>query len=779
MFAAPPRSSTLLLLALLFFSALSCGQEPGQDPASSGGEQTLYTESFLEIHVSGYPVSQTALVLQDASKHTLLRSVDLAKWRIKIPSGTKIVQIRNSGWVALEQMAGLSYRLDAGTQSLWLEVEAQLFDATRIDYAPMAHIAPQLADPGGFLNYDISLQKSEQVSAGLYLDGGLFGAGWTARSQFGKPYADSSLIRLESALTLDDPAQARRITLFDSTSVGGLWGRPVRLAGIGWASNYGLQPYRITHPTPLVMGQTSFPSSVDILVNNATVFSGTVQPGPFSITDFPIVGGQGDVTLHIRDVMGRERNITQSFYGIPQLLKPGLHDYSYSAGFERINFGLESNRYGRGLLAANHRYGFNEKLSAELHGEASAGQSGIGLGAVVNLFNLAAAEAALAASRDSAGSGQLLALGVERRSPTLTWAIRTQVASAQFSQLGVPTSAIPLSQSALHLGFSGTLLAGLGLTFIRSDDRNQLSHKIFTAGYSANLSRDFTWSASAYRVLGDNGSYGANISLNYAFAQRSSIGTALNRDKQGAAIALQVQKNALDDYELGYRIAASSGENGFLQGMLNTQNEYGAYVAELSSTQQAQSARFSASGGMALTGGDLLFGRNVGDSFAVVEIADFPGVRVYANHRPVARTDAAGLALVSNLQPYQLNQLSVELANLPLDAHIAKSDTDLVPYYASGYRIRLPITRARAALLDLVTADGQAVAAGSTVLLAETGESFPVGLKGLAYLSGLQASNQLQVRMPDGKQCGLIVPFARTAEVLPHLGKFMCAENKP
>jgi outer membrane usher protein FimD/PapC len=51
---------------------------------------------------------------------------------------------------------------------------------------------------------------------------------------------------------------------------------------------------------------------------------------------------------------------------------PGLHDYSYQAGWLRGQIGLESNDYGPFAFSAFHQYGFSDAWTLGLRTEGTA-----------------------------------------------------------------------------------------------------------------------------------------------------------------------------------------------------------------------------------------------------------------------------------------------------------------------------------------------------------------------------------------------------------------------
>ena len=58
-------------------------------------------------------------------------------------------------------------------------------------------------------------------------------------------------------------------------------------------------------------------------------------------------------------VVGQERVISESFYGSPSLLAPGLDDYAFSVGAQRRNYGIESDNYGGAQAMALWRRGLS------------------------------------------------------------------------------------------------------------------------------------------------------------------------------------------------------------------------------------------------------------------------------------------------------------------------------------------------------------------------------------------------------------------------------------
>lgn len=136
------------------------------------------------------------------------------------------------------------------------------------------------------------------------------------------------------------------------------------LGGIVLARNFTLQPYRTSQPS----GQRDFvleaPSVVEVMVNGRPARSFRLQPGPYSLADFPGTAGTNDIQVRITDVYGRERSISFPFFFDNQLLDEGLHEYSYAMGFPST---VDRDRYhydrDRPTFSGFHRVGVSENVT--------------------------------------------------------------------------------------------------------------------------------------------------------------------------------------------------------------------------------------------------------------------------------------------------------------------------------------------------------------------------------------------------------------------------------
>ena len=750
----------------------------------AGSSAHAVHNSQLEVHLNLQNLHQTAKVLIQTDGRVLVRKEDLLRWRLRLLDAPEQTH-QDERYILLDDLSLLTYRVDAATQSLQINVPAQSMLSSDLNANTSPAASPRMPTAGGFLNYDVSAQRTGGIdTVGTLLDAGLFASGGVFTTQVLNRglNADGRFIRLESTLTMDRPEQRASLRMGDAISRGGAWGRPLRFGGLQWGTNFATRPDFVTFPIPSITGLAAVPSTAEVYINNVRTYKSDIQAGPFSINELPVVTGQGDVKMVVRDLLGREQVIVQPYYASRSLLRRGLEDFSYEIGTARQNFSTTSNDYGPWLMAGTRRYGFTERFTGELHAELGAGQQTAGLAGTTLLSGVGIVDAAVAGSRSDMGTGGLLALGFESQTPALNFGLRTQLASEHFKQHGLAAGTLaPSQQTTANVGWRAGSFGAVGLGYIRMDPRGQPANEIVSASFSQTFGTGWTLGLFAFRSLGTAKNYALGMVLTHALGQRTTVSVHLNQRKGPDSAQVQVQQNLPAGSGVGYRVLAGSEgsqRSKRIEGTLNLQTDHGTYALEASRFQAVDAYRASASGGLAVLGGQAFLARRLGDSFAVVRVPGFPNVQVYAENQPVARTDNSGAALVPGLRPYQKNRIGIEQGDLPLNAHVGTLEVHAVPYYRSGYDLVFPVEKANGAMLRVVMANNQAVPAGAQARVIGRENFFPVALDGEVYLLGLMRLNRIEVTW-GGEGCQFQLPYAETDEPLPDLGQFVCKEMAP
>lgn len=772
-------------MALLLHAVVPLAAE---GPAPAAGPEALapvaanapraHSEMWLEVQVNGTAMVRPAYMVKLNNGRLFVNIDDLLRWRIRPPLGEPLM-LRGKEYVPLDAIGGLEYEIDEGTQVLLIEGRAQAFTPTLISARDLGYSAPAPASNGAFLNYDLQYQQQQ----GARRTDGLFELGLFNRLGFGTTSFlgrrlpdDEQVTRLETAWTHDAPLELRSLRIGDSIGRSGAWGRAVRFGGVQWGTDFATRPDVVSFPRPTFEGEAALPSVIDLHVNNALRLSRRIAPGPFTITDVPVVTGAGEVRVVVRDILGRESLISVPYYASSDLLQTGLHDYTYEAGFLRRRFAIESNDYSSFFIAGTHRLGLNDRLTGELRGELMADQQTAGAAFSYNWTDVGLLNGAAALSHGPAGGGGLLSLGLEHQGRRFGFSLYSQIANDDFTQLGaserfLPPREVSMARANLSTGRRGSV----SVSYTHQAGPAQPDVDLVSVGYSVNLFDDYFLSLFAVRSLNDEQATSFGLNLTHAFGSRTSASASWTRQEGETTPSFQLQRSLPQGDGFGYRLSSSGGPQPRQAADLLMQNGFGRYSAEIARENDAAAQRFSASGGVALLGGGLHLSRRLDDSFAVVKVGGFPGVPVSADNQVVAHTDANGTALVPTLRAYQENSISIQPDALPLDAEIDSLRLTITPRRRSGSLLEFPVRAVRGALLKIILEDGSPLPSGALVSIQGQEQSFPVARRGEAYVTGLERDNWVRATW-KARDCTLRVTLPADAGPLPVLGPLLCRE---
>lgn len=732
-------------------------------------------EVLLAVQINGIPTNACEHLLQLSTGQLAALPEAFVRWRIRLPAVAPILH-QEEQYFPLDGIKGLSYRIDQTTQELFLEGTAAIFLPNVINANSGRVLHPTLPSPGGFFNYDVSSlnSASDTKTSGLLELGGFNRKGVGTTTFLWRDFGDNKgLTRLDTTWTHDRPDQMYRLRFGDTIGRAGTWGRAVRFGGVQWGTNFGTQPGFIPFPQPGARGEAVLPSTLDVYVNNALRLRRDIPPGPFEISSLPVVTGQGQVQLVVRDLLGRQQVVTLPYYASPALLRQGLSDYSYELGFVRQNYGLTDNDYGPGLATATHRLGVTDRFTRELRAEVLLDQQTVGLSGVYLWPTRGTANASVAVSHGSTGNGGLLSLGMDHQASGFNLGIQGQIASSQFTQLGLtPGPASPRQTVIARAGYASRDIGSFSLSYIRQSFWGQEENELISASYSVRLGQDYFLSilALANRSSSINSSIGFTITR--PLGPRTSGSANFIHQTGGDSAMAQVQGNLPEGPGFGYRLLTQTGPNERAEAGSFMQTSVGTYNAEASQSLGVTRYRLGASGGVAFLGG-VFPTRRIDNSFAVVKTGEYRGVQIYRDNQPVGRTDGLGQALIPNLRAYELNSVSIEPADLPLDAQVDSLRMQVTPYLRSGVMAEFPVRAAKGGVVTIVLEDGTHLPAGAVVRLVGKPEEFPVAYRGEAYLTGLTKVNELQVTWKE-QECHIRVEVPLGAGLLPDLGTFVC-----
>jgi outer membrane usher protein len=775
------RKAVLMATLTLTLAAAAWGQ------VTSPAQQRLVP---LDVTVNGAKSGTWPFIERGGILHAPQDALDA--WRVRVQRQAQPISYRGTEYWPLVDLPGFSLKVNHALHTAEISFAPEAFAATRLSHTLAKRPAPSPVLPSFFANYDLSYSRSggtgrprtTDVGALLELgasnDWGAITSSHAVRNLAKDPAAAASrgALRLETTFTRNFPESHRTLRLGDAATRLGLWGRTVYFGGVQFGTNYSLTPGYVTQPLPLLSGVSSAPSTVQLYVNDVLRQVSQVPAGPFTIDNANALTGSGEARLVVRDILGREMVGVQPFFTSPQLLAPGLADWGAEAGALRRELGVHSAEYGPAFASGTWRYGLADAVTVEARAEATRRLATAGIGAIAALPGDVLGRAALAGSHETdAGTGAQLMLGLERQWLRSSAYFQAVASSRSFRQLGLASGTLPPRlQAAFAVSHATAGYGEFGLQYATTAMYGETAARTLSVSYSLGIGKGANFSLRVSRVLGAVRGTSANATLLVPLDANALVTASVSsRGSSTDAYATATQtSSAVND--LSWRVLGGKIQHEWHSeaGLYYTADRARIYV-DLSASPAQQALRVGATGGFVLADGHAFFTRRVDDSFAVAEVRGLPGIGVGLGSGVVAHTDSRGLALIPNLSAYQANQVRLSAKDLPPTAEVASIEKLVVPGWRSGVKVDFPVRTGLAALVTLRLDDGEPAPAGAVIRIAGDAAEFPVGRRGQAYVTGLRASERLQLTW-KGRTCELAleVPPPGAREV-SRVGPLTCS----
>ncbi|MET0545568.1 MAG: fimbria/pilus outer membrane usher protein [Caulobacterales bacterium] len=651
--------------------------------------------------------------------------------------------------IALRDAPGLSYKFEPSEQAVILQCTGACFETQNVSLNPLDAKMPVQAGAGAFLNVDVVANKIEsrealagQFELGLFRPGGFGGASWTMGANGG-----TKAVRLDTTWTWDMPETRSRLRVGDSIMNSAATGVPFRFGGVQLATDFTIDPTFVTFPTPNFRGEAAAPSSLDLYVNGALRMRDDVNAGPFSIQDTPVVAGAGEARVVVTDALGREQSINIPFYAAPTLLRPGLSQYALAAGAEREQFALQSNQYGDGFVAGLYRRGLTDWATAG--GQIQATDAFRSIGAELSMAStvLGQFDFAAATSNGDAGNGGFAKAGWTRLADRLSFSIEGQFASEAFRRTG-DFGPPPNTLGRATLGFNFT---GLGSTaFSATAQREFNGRRVKTLGFSYSAPTIAGASLGFSALLVDDGRQSSTFGLTLvrALGPGTTALAALDHDGGDMTGSLRLQHSPQGVYGLSWRAAMAAGARGRLDaGMTLRETTYEAQL-DASRVNSGSGVRAQFATGFVWMDDALMVSGPVRDSFALVDVGA-PNVEVFRDRRSAGRTNLRGRILLTDMRPYEMNRVGVNLDDLPMDARIDTDEIGVKPAARSGAIVKFPLKTGSGGEVRVTDVSGAPLKPGAMLVRDSDGARFPVGRDGRIYVDGAHDDDVLALAGGD------------------------------
>jgi len=179
------------------------------------------------------------------------------------------------------------------------------------------------------------------------------------------------------------------------------------------------------------------------------------------------------------------------------------------------------------------------------------------------------------------------------------------------------------------------------------------------------------------------------------------------------------------DNVIGYGLTHSqSGSASSDSANLSVQHPWGYASGSFTSGSGIQQTGLSLGGGVVGHSGGVILSPTLGETFAIVEVANGQGASVAGSQSQV---NAQGFAVVPYLSPYYLNDVQISLESASLNVDLDNAVQKIAPVEGSIVRLKFNATSGRAVVATFSLSNGRKLPIGTSVVDDEGNELGLIG----------------------------------------------------
>ena len=732
------------------------------------------SDLYLDITLNGNPVGLVHLGYADGRLYGSANT--LRQLGLRLPEGTTTP-------VSLDSFPQLRVDYNARLQTLALTAPLETLELTTTQINEFNETSPEVnTSRGALLNYDLYTRQGKASSVNSFSELRAFNpAGVLSTTQLSqystKKNAGKQLSRLDTSWRSSFPDKMLAVTLGDTLTSSLPWSRPLRIAGIQVGTDFSMKPYMPTTPLPAFLGSATLPSSVELYVNGVKSYNGEVPAGSFRINTMPGISGAGNARMVMTDAIGRTTVQTFSFYNDQQLLREGLTSWSAELGAVRENYGYSSFDYASSpALSTTWRHGISNSLTTSAHAEASDSLVNGGVGSDwIPGPRIGTLSTSFAMSTDAGKNGFQYGAGYRWSGEKFNFSTSTVGTSGDYHDVVTHYGQPPSALSSTVVGYNFSTAGNLSLSYLQFRYPQGSAVRYANASWFKAINSNVFINTSFNQNVDDSRDSSVYLMVTATATDSMSASSTIQRTRDEMGYQFNATRTPPSEGGIGWNVAASqhdSGQSG--KGEVGYQGRHGKVYTGFNSVPDNQYSYAGATGAVVVMGGGLFAARQINNGFAVVSTGGIPGVPVKLQNNPVGVSDAQGLLLVSQLNSFQKNEISIDPMDLPANMRITRVTANATPADRSGALVDFGITPVRAALVILVDGRRRVIPQGSTATLSGgTRQSSEVGFDGMAYFDALEAHNRLQVFTESGA-CSVQFDYPDKTKDIPRIGPLVC-----
>ncbi|MFN3071820.1 fimbria/pilus outer membrane usher protein [Serratia sp. J2] len=604
----------------------------------------------------------------------------------------------------------------------------------------------------------------------------------------------SQYSNLNTYLQRDIPQIQGRMLLGQSNTTGQLFDT-LPFSGIQLASDERMLPESLRGYAPDIRGIARTNARVTVRQGGQVLYETTVTPGEFLINDLYPTGYGGDLDVTVRESDGTVQTFKVPYASVAQLLRPGSYRYSVTAGEVRS----DNLREKPALYQATYQLGLTNAITGYGGLQASQNYYALQLGTAVGTpigaiaFDVTQARTHLGNSTDIDGqhqpgnslSGQSyqvsysklisetnsnLSLAAYRFSTDgymdFMTAMQTRDAVAQ----GYSPDSVSRAKNRLTATASQGLPGDWGQLYVSGSLQNYWNKdgndKQYQMGYN-NRYKSLSYGFSVNRSFSSLGTAQTNYLLSFSLplgrndqTHTPQLRMDLSHDSTGRyGQQATISGTAGAENQLSYGVTAMNANQGVgSSGSVN--GNYRTPATALSGTYSTGKGYQSASAGMNGTvvahSGGVTFTPYTSDTFALVEAKGAEGANV--SSYPGVKVDSRGYALVPYLNPYQMNDISIDPKGTAASVELDNSSQKVAPYSGAVVKVKYNTKQGTPILVD-ATYQGEPIPFGADVFDSKGNSVGSVGQGGQLYARVAKDKGQLKVKWGDGSEMQCAVNY--------------------
>lgn len=587
--------------------------------------------------------------------------------------------------------------------------------------------------------------------------------------------------------------------LFDSV--------PVR--GFSLQTNAEMLSYAERSFVPVISGFARSYAVIRIRQNGRVLYQTTVPPGPWSLTDLPTFGTEGDLQVVTTESDGTETVETIAYASVPVMLRQGQWRYSLEGGKYGTMRQKDSEEpfFLQGTVKYGLPYGMTAYAGfrAASHYRAALGGLGLSLGRFgalsADVTTMDADRTASQPSRHGSAYRVRYAKSFLQTGTSLqlsgNYSPHGEFTSfSDVNRLGDGDTLERLSGRREISRLTGSIVQQFGQwgslrasgTYTRygdsdSDYKNyQVTYSKVVSGVGVSLSyeRNYQKSSGTWHptnqvmlhvdvplsLLGYSVEPLRNTSLSYIRSQKKSTSGKTHTEHQVQA------RGRIEGTDITWQVAQGIGHTSRENStsvMFGYDGPKLACDVTLVHTREYNTIQVGSSGSLVLYQGRLTPAQYIYGPAALVQVPDVADVVVESGTK--VTTDSTGRAVLTNLRRYAQNAITVDPATLPEGALLLEDTTQYIyPTNNALVPVTFPVRLGRQAFLTLKDEAGNPIAFGTFVsLVTPDGKADPyvqgiVGEGGRLLLGALPVTGKLTVQtVVNGQKKDLYYRYALSA----------------